>query len=186
MNSRRSNIFFPSSGEEQGLQLWLIGAVILVFMIIMIFILDYFRRKRAKAASRKKSKTVKQGDDKRKYFRIDTLMFAKVHLGYKEYRCEIRDISGGGMSFFTNLGPDRLRSSMVLNSVSFNIPQWGRVVVNAVVRRIQPTKHKNPAYSHLCGVEFLHISDYNRELIIKYIHSRQRTNLRATRSITIE
>ena len=181
VNSKRSKIFFPPENEESGAGLWIIGVAVFLSIIIIVFLIDYWRKKSPSPVF-KKPEYIKEKDDKRKYYRIDTLIFANVQLGHKEYRFEVRDISGGGISFYTRFGPDTLKRSMILNNISFNIPQEGRIVANAVIKRVQPIRHKDPLYRYICAVEFLHISDYNREVIIKYIHSRQRLALRETRS----
>jgi len=198
----KSKLIFPSEDESQGLEYWIIWFIIFSIACIVLIIINRILKNRQVIKKKsnnellqdrrvitervKRSEYTADTSEKRKYYRISESIYVKFQLGYREQKCDIKDISGGGISFYTTIDPDKLKPSTLLGSMSFSLPGYGRILANSVVKRIIPLKDNDSGDRYICAVEFIHISDSNRELIIKYIHSKQRAVLRKSMSDDIE
>ena len=208
---RKSEVFFSEKVDSRELKCWIIDGIV-VFLVSMIILLvsrkvqkSGIAEKEGKVLSNECSK-VKSGkrdfpeseyiedretrhstfrdktEERRAYYRINESLGITFRLGHKEYKCEANDISGGGVSFYTDIDTDKIKPSTMLMNMTFTLPNYGKVVANAIVMRVERFNEEGSMCKCLCGTEFVHISDSSREMIIRYIHSKQRVNIRKSQS----
>ena len=178
IRSKEPNIFFPAEHENHEAKYFLAGLIILLVIGIVACLIRYLRERHGVKAYDEGTECFFRKDNKRSFYRIKDSIDAKFLLGYKDLCCAVCDISEGGVGFYTDLGPDRLKPSTVIKRLVFTLPDGNNIKANAVVTRIVPLKDKRLKGFYLCGVEFVYISDSCREMIVKYIHSKQRETLR--------
>jgi len=99
-----------------------------------------------------------------------------------EQRAQVWDISGGGISFLTDINENRLAPNTELKDVVINIPGLPVIRTVAIVhKKTRLRTHitvEGKRMNYLCGAKFKDIAEEARDLIIKYVVSVEREELR--------
>ena len=179
--SRKSDIFFPETSETETSGYLLIGFIGLFVVGIIAVLIDYWRKRRREQASDPQTGFRAWHNDRRRYYRINESLRAQFRLAYREWPCEITDISEGGVAFSSKLGPDKLKPGTILKNISFFL-DGTEIVTNAVVRRIRPLKGKGLDGVYRCAAEFVYINNRDKTRIVQLIYSKQRAMIRRIRA----
>lgn len=118
---------------------------------------------------------------RRQFFRIQPLppvFEVTVNTETISERCPVSDISGGGISFLTDLGDDFLKPGMDVKSLEFVLPNGYSVKANGVLRSHIATNDRDPRMKYRCGVEFMGLHETVRDKIVGYVFSRQKEEIK--------
>lgn len=118
---------------------------------------------------------------KRRFFRIQTLSHVFdviVNTETVSEKCQVSDISGGGISFLTDLGDDFLKPGMELKDLEFTLPNGYIVKTKGILRSHTATNDRDPRKRYRCGVEFVGLPESVRDKIVMYVFNRQKEEIK--------
>ncbi len=118
---------------------------------------------------------------KRQFFRIQPLhpvFEVTINTETISERCPVSDISGGGISFLTDLGDYFLNPGTELKGLEFVLPNGYIVKANGILRSHIATNDRDPRKRYRCGVEFVGLHESIRDKIVVYVFNRQKEELK--------
>jgi|GEM_PF-1292785 len=123
---------------------------------------------------------------RREYLRVYPPERQPVNMVFKlneiEHKVQVWDISGGGVSFLTDINDDKLLPGTELKDVALDIPGLPKIKTIAIVHKKSRlrthTLVEGKKMTYLCGAKFKDIDEEARDLIIKYVVDVEREELR--------
>jgi c-di-GMP-binding flagellar brake protein YcgR len=103
-----------------------------------------------------------------------------LSLGNQDAQEFVYDISGGGLSFYTDLNASVLWTGKLIDSVSFVLPDGTAITSKLTVSSFsEKTEVINGKHKHFfCSAEFVELTEKSRQNIIQYVMKREREELK--------
>jgi c-di-GMP-binding flagellar brake protein YcgR len=125
-------------------------------------------------------------NQKRSYLRIsppvNEPLFIEYAIGGRKMKEKIINISGGGLSFYTNQGKSVLSAGKLLDNISVALPADTVIQCSLIIRKLsqneQPVFIDGIQIFNYCGAEFIELDETTRNKLIKYVVEKERLELR--------
>jgi len=125
-------------------------------------------------------------NQKRNYLRIsppvNEPLFFECVLAGKKLKEKIINLSGGGVSFYTNHGKSVFLPGRILKEITIGLPGNVAIECSFIVRKLsqneQPVFIDGTQIFNYCGGEFTDIQETTRDKIIKYVVEQERLALK--------
>lgn len=125
-------------------------------------------------------------NQKRNYLRINPPVKEPLHIQFiideKTFKEKIINISGGGVSFYTNLVRSVLWPGRIIDAITIILPDAFVITCSLIIhknsRNEKPVFIEGKPIYYYCGAEFTGINRETREKIVRYVVERERTELK--------
>ena len=113
---------------------------------------------------------------------VNEPLYFECSIGGKKLKEKIANISGGGISFYTNLGKSVFLPGRILSNITISLP--GDILIQCSFTVRKHSQNEQPVFIdgiqifNYCGGEFSNIEETTRDKVIKYVVERERLALK--------